>query len=126
MKRRQFLIKSSLTGAATLAASALPKPAIAQSSPEMKWRLCASWPKSLDVGWGGCETFCRLVGEMTDQKFQIQPFAAGEIVPGLQVLDAVSKGTVEIGHTASYYYGGNDPTFAFGTQGRFYFRFWRI
>ena len=42
-------------------------------------------------------------------------FAAGEIVPGLQVLDAVQNGTVEMGHTASYYYFGKDPTFALGT-----------
>jgi TRAP-type mannitol/chloroaromatic compound transport system substrate-binding protein len=52
---------------------------------------------------------------MTDGKFQIRCFAAGEIVPGLQVLDAVQNGTVECGHTAAYYYIGKDPTFAFGT-----------
>jgi TRAP-type mannitol/chloroaromatic compound transport system substrate-binding protein len=86
----------------------------------MKWRIAASWPKSLDVGYGGVETFCRIVGEMTDQKFSIQPFAAGEIVPALQVLDAVGNGTIEAGHTASYYYVGKDPTFAFGTQLPFY------
>ena len=40
-------------------------------------------------------------------------FAAGEIVPGLQVMDAVQAGTVEMGHTPSYYYFGKDPTFAF-------------
>ncbi len=54
-------------------------------------------------------------GEATDNKFQIRTFAAGEIVPGLQVLDAVQNGTVEMGGTASYYYFGKDPTFAFGT-----------
>jgi TRAP-type mannitol/chloroaromatic compound transport system substrate-binding protein len=52
------------------------------------------------------------VSEMTDGKFQIQVFAAGEIVPGLQALDAVSNGTVEAAHTVSYYYVGKDPTFA--------------
>ena len=54
-----------------------------------------------------------LSSRRTDGKFQIRAFAAGEIVPGLQVLDAVQNGTVEIGHTASYYYVGKDPTFAF-------------
>src|SRR3954451_3105798 len=58
----------------------------------------------------------KLVAEATDNKLQIQPFAAGEIVPGLQVLDAVQNGTVEIGHTASYYYFGKDPTFTFGSS----------
>ena len=49
---------------------------------------------------------------MTDGKFQIQVFAAGEIVPGLQALDAVSNDTVEACHTVSYYFVGKDPTFA--------------
>ena len=55
------------------------------------------------------------VAEITDNKFQIQSFAAGEIVPGLQVLDAVSNGTVEMGNTALYYYWGKNPAFTFGT-----------
>ena len=60
----------------------------------------------------------KAVAEATDNKFQIQTFAAGEIVPGLAIVDAVQNGTVEIGHTASYYYFGKDPTFAFGTSVR--------
>jgi TRAP-type mannitol/chloroaromatic compound transport system substrate-binding protein len=112
MKRRQFLRAAGVG----LAASAIAKPAIAQSAPEVKWRLAASWPKSLDTLWGGAEVFAKAVAEATDNRFQIQAFAAGEIVPGLQVLDAVQNGTVELGHTASYYYFGKDPTFAFGTS----------
>ena len=110
MKRRDFLTGIGAAGAATLAA-----PAIAQSMPELKWRLAASWPKSLDTLWGSVELMAKLVAEATDNKFQLQAFAGGEIVPGLQVLDAVQNGTVEMGHTASYYYFGKDPTFAFGT-----------
>jgi TRAP-type mannitol/chloroaromatic compound transport system substrate-binding protein len=108
MKRRQFL-KGAGVG---LAATAVASPAIAQSMPEVKWRLAASWPKSLDTIYGACETFVKYVAEATDNKFQIQSFAAGEIVPGLQVLDAASNGTVEACHTATYYYFGKDPTWA--------------
>jgi TRAP-type mannitol/chloroaromatic compound transport system substrate-binding protein len=120
MKRREFL----KVGAAGVAASALAAPAVAQSMPEVKWRLTASWPKSLDTLYGACETFAKHVAEATDNKFQVQPFAAGEIVPALQVLDAVQNGTVEIGHSAMYYYIGKDPTWAlfcavpFGLNGR--------
>jgi TRAP-type mannitol/chloroaromatic compound transport system substrate-binding protein len=112
MKRRDFLKVTGLgaAGAATLAA-----PAIAQSMPEIKWRMPTSWPKSLDTIFGGADMMTKFVAEATDNKFQIQSFAAGEIVPGLQVLDAVQNGTVEIGHTASYYYFGKDPTFTFGS-----------
>ena len=112
MKRRDFL---KVTGIGAAGAATLAAPAIAQSMPELKWRLTASWPKSLDTLWGGVEVMAKLVAEATDNKFQIQAFAGGEIVPGLQVLDAVQNGTVEMGHTASYYYFGKDPTFAFGT-----------
>jgi TRAP-type mannitol/chloroaromatic compound transport system substrate-binding protein len=111
MKRRDFL----KVGGVGLAASAVAAPAIAQSAPEIKWRLAASWPKALDTLYGGCEYFCKRVAEVTDNRFQIQPFAAGEIVPALQVLDAVSNGTIEMGNTALYYYWGKNPAFTFGT-----------
>jgi len=108
MKRRQFLIAAG----AGAAAATIAKPAIAQSMPTIRWRLTASWPKSLDTIYGGCETISKYVSEATDGKFHIQSFAAGEIVPALQVLDAVQNGTVEMGHTANYYYIGKDPTWA--------------
>jgi TRAP-type mannitol/chloroaromatic compound transport system substrate-binding protein len=111
MKRRDFL-KMSAVGTAV---GAVASPAIAQSSPELKWRLASSFPKSLDTLYGGAQLFVKQVAEMTDNKFQIQPFAAGEIVPGLQALDAASNGTVEIAHTSAYYYVGKDPTFAIYT-----------
>lgn len=109
MKRRDFL-KVSAAGAAATAAVA--SPAIAQSSPEIKWRMTSSFPKSLDTIYGGGEQVAKYVAEMTDNKFQIQVFAGGEIVPGLQALDATSNGTVEMCHTVSYYYVGKDPTWA--------------
>jgi TRAP-type mannitol/chloroaromatic compound transport system substrate-binding protein len=113
MKRRDFI---KVTGVGVAGAAAMAAPAIAQSMPEIKWRMPTSWPKSLDTLYGGAEMMAKVVAEATDNKFQIQPFAGGEIVPGLQVLDAVQNGTVEIGHTASYYYFGKDPTFAFGSS----------
>jgi TRAP-type mannitol/chloroaromatic compound transport system substrate-binding protein len=108
MKRRKFL---TAIGAGA-AAAAIAKPAIAQSMPTLKWRLTASWPKALDTLFGACTLISKYVSEATDGKFQIQTFAAGEIVPGLQVLDSVQNGTVELGHTAMYYYIGKDPTWA--------------
>jgi len=108
MKRRSFLGKA----VAGVAAGAIAAPAIAESQPSVQWRMAASWPKSLDTLFGGAELVARRVAEMTDGKFQIRTFAAGEIVPALQVLDAVQAGTVELGHTALYYYFGKDPGFA--------------
>ena len=108
MKRRQFI----QTAAAGAAATAVAMPAVAQSNPEVKWRLASSFPKSLDTIYAGAEIMAKMVSELTDGKFQIQVFAAGEIVPALQALDAVSNNTVEMAHTVSYYYVGKDPTFA--------------
>src|SRR3954464_8823885 len=115
MKRRDFI---KVTGVGAAAAATMAAPAIAQSMPEIKWRMPTSWPKSLDTLYGGAEMMAKMVAEATDNKFQIQTFAGGEIVPGLQVLDAVQNGTCEIGHTASYYYFGKDPTLPSGPRCR--------
>ncbi|MFZ3287080.1 MAG: TRAP transporter substrate-binding protein [Telluria sp.] len=109
MERRSFLKKAAV-GASVGAVAA---PALAQTLPTVSWRLASSFPKSLDTIFGAADTFTRRVSELTGGKFTIRSFAAGEIVPGLQVLDAVQAGTVEIGHSASYYYFGKDATFAF-------------
>jgi TRAP-type mannitol/chloroaromatic compound transport system substrate-binding protein len=109
MERRSFLKKAGVG----LAAGAVAMPAIAQNAPTIKWRLASSFPKSLDTIYGGAEHMAKRVSEATGGKFQIQVFAAGEIVPGPGVMDAVKDGTVEMGHTASFYFFGKDPTFAF-------------
>jgi TRAP-type mannitol/chloroaromatic compound transport system substrate-binding protein len=111
MKRRHFLQAAGIAAAAT----AVAKPAIAQSAPELRWRLTSSFPKSLDTIYTAAEIFSKAVAEATDNRFQIQVFAAGEIVPAIAAADAVQNGTVEMCHTSSYYYFGKDPTFAFGT-----------
>jgi TRAP-type mannitol/chloroaromatic compound transport system substrate-binding protein len=108
MKRRQFL----KAGSVGLAAGAVAAPAIAQSMPEVKWRLQSTFPKSLDTLYGGAESFARYVTEATDGRFQIQTFAAGEIVGMPQALDAVSNGTVEAIQGPGYYWVGKDPALA--------------
>ena len=113
MSRRSFLKQA---GAAA-AVGTLAAPAVVHASelPTVKWRLASSFPKSLDTIYGGAESVAQKVAVATGGKFQIQVFAAGEIVPGPGVLDAVKDGTVEMGHTCSYYFVGKDPTFAFDT-----------
>jgi TRAP-type mannitol/chloroaromatic compound transport system substrate-binding protein len=113
---RRKLLKASSVGGLGVAAASMGAPAIAQTMPEIRWRLAASWPKSLDTLYGGCEHFSKRIAEITDNRFQIQTFAAGEIVPGLQVLDAVQNGAVEMGNTSLYYYWGKNPAFTFGTS----------
>ena len=109
MQRREFLT----AGTTALAAAAVTAPAIAQSQPNIKWRLASSFPKSLDTLYGAAEMLADRLSKITSGKFQIRSFGAGEIVPGLQVLDAVQQGTVECGHTSGYYYVGKNKAFVF-------------
>ena len=111
MKRRDFLTKAG----AGLAAGAAAAPALAQSAPQIRWRMASSFPKSLDTLYGTAEQIATRVSRLTEGRFEIRVFAAGEIVPPLQVMDAVQNGTVECGQTAGYYYVGKNPAFAFDT-----------
>jgi TRAP-type mannitol/chloroaromatic compound transport system substrate-binding protein len=107
VSRRNFARLTAATAAVSVAS-----PAIAQQA-AIKWRLTSSFPKALEGLWGAAPTIAKFVNEMSDGKFAIETFASGEIVPGLQVLDAVSNGTVECGHTYSGYYVGKNPTLIF-------------
>ena len=114
MERRKFI-----QAAGGAAAAALAAPAIAADMPTLNWRLASSFPKSIDTLYGGVELFAKRVGELTGGKFTIRTFPAGELVPAMQVLDAVQNGTVEMGHTSMYFYFGKDPAFTFHTCGPF-------
>ncbi|HCB12529.1 MAG TPA: ABC transporter substrate-binding protein, partial [Gammaproteobacteria bacterium] len=112
MQRRDFIRKAGL-GLAT-AATAAAAPAIAQSEslPAIKWRMASSFPKSLDTIYGAGEVLSKRIADMTGGKFEIRVFAGGEIVPPFGVLDAVQQNTVEVCHTASYYYHGKNKAFS--------------
>lgn len=108
--RRTFLAASS----AGIGLAATNSQALAANLPVVRWRLTSSFPKSVDTIFAATEQIARRVEQATSSKFKIQVFAAGEIVPALQALDAVQNKTVECAHTAPYFYVGKDPTFAFG------------
>jgi len=113
MERRKFIGTSGAGMAGILAAGSAP--AFAQSGPAIKWRLASSFPKSLDTIYGAAEVMSKRVASSTGGKFQIQVFAAGEIVPAFGVVDAVQNGTVQAAHTAPYYFWGKDAAFALDT-----------
>ncbi len=130
MERRSFLKKAgagiAVGAAAGMAAcgkseqAAAPAagaaaPAVHTGLPAVQWRMTSSFPKSIDTLYGSSELLANRLREITGGKFDIRIFPAGEIVPGLQALDAVQQGTVEMCHSCSYYYVGKDKAFAFGT-----------
>lgn len=119
MKRRKLLVNTAIGTASAAGLSACSRArnnttGQGSTQPNIRWRMATSWPKALGI-YGGADTLSKRVREMSNGRFTITPFAAGELVPGLQVLDAVQAGTVECGHTASYYYVGKNPAFAFAT-----------
>jgi TRAP-type mannitol/chloroaromatic compound transport system substrate-binding protein len=126
MKRRS-VVKSVSSGVIAAGGVAIvggcqnqPNPAsTAQSDPanlpDLQWQMATSWPPSLDTIFGGAQVLADRVAALTGGKFKISPRAAGEVAPPLEVLDVVSQGAVQCGHTASYYYIGKSPVLAFGT-----------
>ncbi|WP_170984430.1 TRAP transporter substrate-binding protein [Rhodoligotrophos defluvii] len=110
MLRRNFLKGAAVAASAT----ALSAPAVAQSSPKIRWRMVTSFPQTLPNLYGSASAFAKYVTKATDGNFEIQLFGPGEIVAGNQALDAVSDGTIEVAHTPGNYYIGKDVGFAFG------------
>ncbi len=123
MQRRKLLGTSAIAITSAVSAGLISSCTIRQESeattsalPKVRWRMATSWPPSLDTIYGGAETICQRVQSLSGGNFQIKSYAGGELVPGLEVLDAVQAGSVECGHTASYYYKGKNPSFSFGTS----------
>jgi len=110
MERRSFVQGAGLAG--VLAAGAAP--AVVHAQANIRWRLTSAFPKALDTIFGASEVFSKAVGDMSGGKFQISVHPSGELVGGFGQVDAVQSGTVEMAHTAPYYYFGKDPTFALG------------
>ena len=111
MNKRHFLRR----GLAVSAAAGVAAPAVAQSSPAVRWRLASSFPKSLDTIFGGAEVLAKRLSEITNGRFQISVHAPGELMPAFGVVDGLQAGSVECAHTASYYFVGKNKAFGFET-----------
>jgi TRAP-type mannitol/chloroaromatic compound transport system substrate-binding protein len=120
IERRRFLRTAAGAAAAVgVGAACAPEAAETQSGegvisgPSINWRLATSFPQSLDILHGGAERFAERIRTLTEGRFNIRVYAAGELVPGLQVMDGVQAGTVQAGMTPGYYYIGKSPALAF-------------
>ena len=109
--RRTFLRRAAVGAAA----SSVFGPVYAQTTRRVRWQMATSWPKSLDTIYGATLLLGRRVAELTGGRFTIEVHPAGELVRPLEILPAVQKGTVPIGHTAAYYYTKLHPALAIAT-----------
>ena len=109
MDRRSILKNAGIAG--VLAAGVAPA---VHAQATIRWRLASSFPKSLDTIHGASESFARSVKQMSGGKFEISVHAAGELMPAFGVVDGIQQGSIEMAHTAPYYFFGKDETFALG------------
>jgi len=109
MDRRSVIKNAGIAG--VLAAGAAPA---VHAQAAIRWRLASSFPKSLDTIFGAAEVFAKAVKALSGGKFEISTHAAGELMPAFGVVDGVQNGTVEVAHTAPYYFFGKDECFALG------------
>jgi TRAP-type mannitol/chloroaromatic compound transport system substrate-binding protein len=109
MDRRSALKNAGIAG--VLAAGVAPA---VHAQATIRWRLASSFPKALDTIFGAADEFSKKVSAMTGGKFVITTHAGGELMPAFGVVDGVQNGTVEMAHTAPYYFFGKDETFALG------------
>ena len=118
MERRDFIKAAAVAGsglAAGCGGSNDGDAPIVQTQKNVRWRLASSYPRSLDTLYGTVEALSERVAGLTGGRFEIRTSPAGELVPPTEVLGAVQNGTVQMGHSASYYYVGHNPALAFDT-----------
>ncbi|GIZ13172.1 TRAP transporter substrate-binding protein [Pseudomonas sp. NCCP-436] len=119
MKRRDILAAAGVGLAATALAGckedskSAAAPQEGSSSQTFTWKMVTSWPKNFPGVGVGAERFAKLVEEMSNGRLKVRIYAAGELVPALEVFDAVSRGTAELGHGAPYYWKGKVPAAQF-------------
>ncbi|MGH6627152.1 MAG: TRAP transporter substrate-binding protein [Burkholderiaceae bacterium] len=109
MDRRSIIKQAGIAG--VLAAGVAPA---VHAQATIRWRLASSFPKSLDTIFGAADVFAKQVKAMSGGKFEISVHAAGELMPAFGVVDGIQQGSVEVAHTAPYYFFGKDETFALG------------
>ena len=125
MKRKEFVKKGLLAGVAgSLGAVACNSESQSAQidvpninfNKTYKWRMVTTWPPNFPVVGDACSELSKWVSDMSAGRMEIQVYGGGELVPPLEVFDAVSSGAVELGHGAAYYWAGIEQAFQFFTS----------
>jgi TRAP-type mannitol/chloroaromatic compound transport system substrate-binding protein len=116
MKRRNFIAAAGAASVVTACGQQTDCPVDASGVAKQKtieWNMVTTWPPGFQGLGTGAEYLAKLIGELSNGRIKVKVFGAGELVPALQVFDAVSSGTVQMGHGASYYWKGKLPAASF-------------
>jgi len=111
MKRRDFV--KQVGSGSLLAGSMLAGAGVASAKPQFKWKMVTTWPKNFPGMGTGANNLAKLIGEMSGGRIEVKVYGAKELVPAFEVFDAVSRGTAEMGHGASYYWKGKSEAAQF-------------
>ena len=103
MKRRNFIKSAAIFG---IISSLLIVPSFANAKDVIKWKMVTTWPKNFPVLGTGANQLAKLIGEMSGGRIKVKVYGGGELVPAMEVFDAVSRGTAQIGHGSAYYWKG--------------------
>ncbi|MBB4287412.1 TRAP transporter substrate-binding protein [Roseospira goensis] len=125
MKRRDFLTGAAAAGAAT-GASGLAAPAIVRAQDAMDWKMVTTWPKNAPGVGVNAQRFADMVTEMSGGRLNIRLFAAGELVPPFECLDAVQADTAQLAHSTPYYWVGKSPALNYFTTVPFGLMAWEL
>ena len=112
MKRRQF-VAGAAAGAAATAAGTLPAPALAQSG--TAWKMVTPWPKNAPGVGVNAQRVADRITEMSDGRLTVTLYAAGELVPPFEALDAVQSGSADLMHATPYYWVGKSQALNYFT-----------
>ena len=116
MKRKEFLKKGVVAGVALATIGACVtkgESANINTKKRIKWKMVTTWPPNFPVLGEGCQLFAEWVEEMSEGRLIINVYGGGELIPPLQIFEAVSSGACEIGHGCAYYWAGIQPAFQF-------------
>ena len=124
MKRKDFLKIGATLGAVGAIASQSCKPKEQEqvdlpniiTDRKYQWKMVTTWPPNFPVVGEGCNRLADWIYKMSAGRLEVKVYGGGELVPPLQVFEAVSGGSVEMGHGASYYWAGIEPAFQFFTS----------
>ncbi|MDH5611563.1 MAG: TRAP transporter substrate-binding protein, partial [Gammaproteobacteria bacterium] len=103
MKRRDFIKSAALGG---VAASSLVAPAVVSAKETIQWKMVTTWPKNFPVLGTSANKLAELIEEMSGGRIKVKVYGGGELVPAMEVFDAVSRGTAQMGHGSAYYWKG--------------------
>jgi len=103
MKRRNFIKSAAIFG---VISSLLIVPSFASAKDVIKWKMVTTWQKNFPVLGTGANQLAKLIGEMSGGRIKVKVYGGGELVPAMEVFDAVSRGTAEMGHGSAYYWKG--------------------